>query len=114
VVRGFSAGSPGHAGIDIGGQRGSAIQAAASGIVVYSGAGLAHYGNLLIIKHNDSYLSAYAHNERLLVKEGEAVTGGQRVAEMGSSGTGAQQVILHFEIRVDGVPVNPLKYLPVR
>lgn len=80
--------------------------------MVYSGSGLPHYGNLLIVKHDEHYLSAYAHNERLLVGEGDAVAAGEQIAEMGDSGTGAGAVKLHFEIRRDGEPVDPLKYLP--
>lgn len=114
VLRAFSTGNPGHPGIDIAGARGTPVRAVAAGTVVYSGSGLAHYGKLLIIKHNDSYLSAYAHNDRLLVTEGAAVGAGQVVAEMGNSGAGTRGVSLYFEIRVDGVPVDPLKYLPPR
>lgn len=99
-------------GIDIRGERGEAVRAAAAGSVVYSGNGIPHYGNLLIIKHDEHYLSAYAHNERLLVGEGDTVTTGERIAEMGDSGTGTDTVKLHFEIRRDGEPVDPLKYLP--
>jgi lipoprotein NlpD len=99
-------------GIDIPGTRGDPVRSAAAGRVVYSGSGIPHYGNLLIIKHDDHFLSAYAYNDRLLVGEGDAVTAGQAIAEMGDSGTGASGVSLHFEIRRDGVPVDPLKYLP--
>lgn len=99
-------------GIDIRGERGEAVRAAAAGSVVYSGNGIPHYGNLLIIKHDEHYLSAYAHNERLLVGEGDTVAAGERIAEMGDSGTGTDAVKLHFEIRRDGEPVDPLKYLP--
>lgn len=98
-------------GLDIAGRRGSTIRAAAAGQVVYSGSGLIGYGKLIIIKHDDSFLSAYAHNNELLVKEGDEITAGQKIATMGSSGT--NRVILHFEIRRDGQPVNPLDYLPV-
>jgi lipoprotein NlpD len=104
----------GSLGLDIAGARGSPVVAAADGRVVYSGTGIAHYGNLLIIKHDERYLSAYAHNERLLVGEGDMVKAGQTVAEMGSSGTGTDAVKLHFEIRLDGEPVDPLRYLPPR
>ena len=86
--------------------------AAAGGQVVYSGSGLRGYGKLLIVKHNETFLSAYAHNDRLLVKEGDFVKVGQRIADMGSSGT--DRVKLHFEIRRDGTPVDPLKFLPRR
>jgi len=114
VLRAFSNGNPRHPGIDIAGATGAPVRAVAAGTVVYSGSGLAHYGKLLIIKHNDSYLSAYAHNDRLLVAEGAMVGAGQAVAEMGNSGAGTRGVSLYFEIRVDGVPVDPLKYLPPR
>ena len=97
-------------GIDIVGMRGQAVTASAGGKVVYSGEGLRGYGKLIIIKHNDTYLSAYAHNSKLLVKEGEAVIKGQKIAEMGSTDAGL--VKLHFEIRKNGKPVDPLKYLP--
>lgn len=78
--------------------------------MVYSGNGLRGYGNLIIIKHNNTYLSAYAHNSRILVKEGDSVTKGQKIAEMGN--TDADSVQLHFEIRKNGKPVDPLIYLP--
>lgn len=94
------------------GRRGEPVLAAAAGRVVYAGAGIPHYGNLLIIKHDEHFLSAYAHNERLLVDEGTIVRGGQPVAEMGDSGTGAQVVKLHFEIRRDGTPVDARQHLP--
>ncbi|MFA5172504.1 MAG: peptidoglycan DD-metalloendopeptidase family protein [Sulfuriferula sp.] len=97
-------------GIDIAGTAGQAIYAAAAGKVVYSGAGLRGYGKLVIIKHNAIYLSAYAHNQLILVKEGQSVLRGQKVAEMGN--TDADQVELHFEIRQMGKPVDPMKYLP--
>lgn len=97
-------------GIDIAGKPGQAVTAAAAGKVVYSGAGLRGYGKLIIIKHNNIYLSAYAHNEKILVKEGQAVTKGQKIAEMGSTDT--DLVKLHFEIRKNGKPVDPLKHLP--
>jgi lipoprotein NlpD len=103
-------GTTGGKGIDIAGRRGTAIKAAAPGHVVYSGSGLRGYGKLIIVKHNKRYLSAYAHNERLHVKEGDTVKGGQRIAEMGDSD--AKSVRLHFEIRRDGQPVNPTRYLP--
>ena len=97
-------------GIDIAGKQGSAIVAAADGKVVYSGNGLISYGNLIIIKHNKTFLSAYAYNRKLLVKEGDRVKAGQQVAEMGNKEK--SQPRLHFEIRKNGKPVNPLKYLP--
>ncbi len=99
-------------GVDIAGDLGQPVLAAASGQVVYAGTGLRGYGKLLIIKHNDTFLSAYAHNDRLLVGEGDQVKAGQRIADMGSSGT--SRVKLHFEIRREGTPVDPLNYLPKR
>ncbi|MBT8126386.1 MAG: peptidoglycan DD-metalloendopeptidase family protein [Gammaproteobacteria bacterium] len=97
-------------GINIAAKEGKAIKAAAPGKVVYSGNGLISYGNLVIIKHNRTYLSAYAHNRRLLVKEGEIIKSGQKIAELGKTGTDSPY--LHFEIRKNGKPVNPLEYLP--
>jgi lipoprotein NlpD len=97
-------------GIDIGGKKGAPVVAAATGRVVYAGAGLRGYGKLIIIKHNDTWLSAYAHNENLLVKEQEDVRKGQRIAEMGA--TDSEQVKLHFEVRRVGKPVDPQKILP--
>ncbi len=99
-------------GLDIAGRAGDAVLASADGRVVYSGAGLRGYGNLIILKHNNTYLTAYAHNQTLLVKEDQAVRKGQKIAEMGSSD--AERVKLHFEIRRQGKPVDPLKYLPAR
>ncbi len=99
-------------GIDIAGSLGQPIVATANGSVVYAGSGLRGYGELVIIKHNDTFISAYGHNRRLLVKEGQAVKAGQQIAEMGSTGT--DQVKLHFEIRRQGKPVDPLQYLPKR
>ena len=96
-------------GIDIAGKRGQAVLASATGKVVYSGSGLRGYGKLVIIKHNKTYLSAYAHNDHVLVKEGQSVAKGQKIAEMGN--TDADQVKLHFEIRKFGKPVDPAKYL---
>ncbi|KUI97834.1 peptidoglycan DD-metalloendopeptidase family protein [Vibrio sp. MEBiC08052] len=110
VVRQFSAIDQGNKGIDIAGQRGQSVVSSAAGTVVYSGNALRGYGNLVIIKHNDKYLSAYAHNDRLLVSEGQSVKAGQKIATMGSSGTSS--VRLHFEIRYQGKPVNPKRYLP--
>lgn len=98
-------------GIDIGGAEGDEIRAAASGEVVYAGNGLLGYGNLIIINHSDQFLSAYGHNKVILVKEGEQVRLGQRIAKMGLKG---QKPLVHFEIRKDGQPVNPEKYLPHR
>ena len=102
----------GKQGVEIAGEIGQAIRAAAAGQVVYSGDGLVGYGSLIIIKHDDTYFSAYAHNRRLLVREGIRVSGGQPIAEMGSTGT--NQVKLYFEIRRNGKPVPPRDYLPER
>lgn len=110
VISTYSSSSAGRKGIDIAGKSGQQVVAAASGKVVYSGNGLARYGNLLIIKHNDVYLSAYAHNKALLVNEGQYVKAGQKIATLGRSGT--QQEQLHFEIRRNGKPVDPLRFLP--
>jgi len=96
-------------GLDIGGKAGDAVLAAADGRVVYAGAGLRGYGNLIILKHNNTYLTAYAHNQALLVKEDQVIKRGQKIAEMGNSD--ADQVKLHFEIRRQGKPVDPAKYL---
>lgn len=109
VIRGFSP-SESNPGIDIAGQAGQAVKSAADGRVVYSGDGLRGYGQLIIVKHNETYLSAYAHNRKLLVNEGQQVRRGQPIAEMGSTGT--DRVKLHFEIRKQGTAVNPLQYLP--
>ena len=97
-------------GINIAGKAGQKIVAAADGIVVYSGAGLIGYGELLIIKHNSEWISAYAHNEKRLVAEGVKVKAGQHIADMGQTGTVSD--MLHFEIRRNGKPVDPLLYLP--
>jgi lipoprotein NlpD len=97
-------------GIAIGGEAGAPVLAAGTGKVVYSGSGLRGYGRLIIIKHDENYLSVYAHNSELLVKEGQRVTQGQKIAEMGS--TDAERVELHFEIRHVGKPVDPMQYLP--
>jgi lipoprotein NlpD len=110
VVRRFS--GTVHKGIDIGGAAGDPVQAVAAGTVVYAGAGIPGYGQLIILRHNERYLSAYGHNERLLVGEGDAVAAGQRIATRGSSGT--DSVKLHFEIRDRGKPVDPLGLLPSR
>lgn len=107
LVAGFSEGAK---GVDIAGKLGQPVLASAPGKVVYSGSGLRGYGKLVIIKHNKTYLTAYAHNNQVLVKEGQAVAKGQKIAEMGNSDT--DQVKLHFEIRRLGKPVDPLKYLP--
>ena len=98
--------------LDIAGKPGDEVIASAGGKVVYSGSGLRGYGKLVIIKHDANYLTAYAHNQQLLVKEGESVTKGQKIAELGS--TDADRPKLHFEIRKQGRPVDPLKYLPAR
>ena len=103
-------GRGGNKGIDIGGTFEQPIRAAAPGRVVYAGSGLIGYGKLVIVKHDSRILSAYAHNERLHVGEGDEVKGGQHIADMGRSGKG--RVMLHFEIRRDGKPVDPLRYLP--
>ncbi|WP_245715574.1 peptidoglycan DD-metalloendopeptidase family protein [Propionivibrio dicarboxylicus] len=102
----------GSKGVDIAGKAGDPVLAASDGRVVYSGTGLRGYGKLVILKHNNTYLSAYAHNQTILVKEGQSVTKGQKIAEMGSSD--ADQVKLHFEVRRLGKPVDPMKYLPAR
>jgi lipoprotein NlpD len=99
-------------GLDIGGSVGDSVVAAADGRVVYVGAGLRGYGNLIILKHNNTYLTAYAHNKSLLVVEDQAVRKGQKIAEMGNSD--ADRVKLHFEVRRQGKPVDPAKYLPAR
>ncbi len=110
VIAGFSE-TENRKGVDIVGQRGQAVVASAAGKVVYSGSGLRGYGKLIIIKHNKTYLSAYAHNDQILVKEGQNVSKGQKIAEMGN--TDASQVELHFEIRKFGKPVDPAQYLPL-
>ena len=99
-------------GLGIAGKAGDAVLAAADGRVVYAGAGLRGYGNLIILKHNNTFLTAYAHNQTLLVKEDQAVRKGQKIAEMGN--TDADRVKLHFEIRRSGKPVDPARYLPAR
>jgi len=99
-------------GIELAGKAGDPVRAAADGVVVYSGNGLVGYGELIIIKHNDDFLSAYGHNRKRLVKEGQRVSAGQLIAEMGS--TGASRDELQFQIRRDGNPVDPLDYLPSR
>lgn len=97
-------------GVDIAGRLGQDVKAAAAGNVVYSGSGLLGYGQLVIIKHNETYLSAYAHNDQILVNEGDVVTAGQLIAKMGKNSQGV--TLLHFEIRKNGKPVNPKTYLP--
>jgi len=112
VVGTFTDGRVAGRGLDIAGEPGSPVQATAPGKVVYSGNGLPAYGRLIIIRHADEYLSAYAHNEALLVEEGKRVTAGQQIARMGRSLGG--EPLLHFEIRHRGRPVDPLDYLPPR
>ncbi|GAA5586256.1 murein hydrolase activator NlpD [Acinetobacter calcoaceticus] len=97
-------------GIRYGGNQGDPIYAAADGQVVYAADGLKEYGNLVLIKHIDGYISAYAHNSKMFVKSGDNITAGQKIAEMGS--TGASQVMLEFQIRLDGKPINPINLLP--
>lgn len=111
ILSRYSANS-GNKGIDIGGSSGQGIRAAAAGRVVYAGSGLRGYGQLIIVKHDEAYLSAYAHNSKLLVEDGKAVKKGQQIALMGNTGT--DRVKLHFEIRHRGKPVDPLKFLPKR
>ncbi len=112
IIEPFSVGERGNKGIDIGGRRGNEIKSAADGKIVYAGNALRGYGNLIIINHNDDYLSAYAHNDDILVKEGQQVKAGETIARMGD--TDASSVRLHFEIRYRGESVNPVKYLPRR
>jgi lipoprotein NlpD len=112
ITSNYKANDSSRKGIDISGKEGQAIIAAAPGEVVYSGSGLMAYGELIIIKHSDKYLSAYAHNRRRLVAEGQKVKAGERIAEMGRNDR--NRVLLHFEIRVNGNPRDPLSYLPRR
>jgi len=112
LIKTFASSTQGMKGISISNSRGSSVYAAASGEVVYAGSGLRGYGNLIIIKHNYDYLSAYAHNDKLLIKENEHVKIGQKIAVMGDSGT--DSVRLHFDIRYRGKSVDPLRYLPRR
>jgi len=112
VIAGYSTSGKVNKGVDIAGQAGDAVRAAATGNVVYAGSGLLGYGNLIIVNHNEHYLSAYAHNRKILVQEGEDVKAGQVIAELGSSG--AERPMLHFEIRKNGNPVDPVHYLPPR
>lgn len=111
ILNRFSSGNASR-GLDIAGTKGQPVRASASGRVVYEGNGLRGYGNLVIIKHDNNYLSAYAHNEKVYVSENEVVKAGQRIADIGNSGT--QDDKLHFEIRYKGKPVDPLNYLPDR
>ena len=108
----YAAGEPTRQGVDIGGSAGAPVRAAGDGTVVYSGSGLVGYGELIIIKHSDAWLSAYGHNRKRLVNEGQIVKAGEQIAEMGHSGTARD--MLHFEIRYNGKPVDPLLYLPAR
>lgn len=110
VIAIFSSAQHGNKGIDIAGERGEKVRAAADGKVVYAGDALRGYGRLVIVKHNDDYLSAYAHNDSILVKEQQTVKAGDVIAKMGD--TDAQRVMLHFEVRFRGKSVNPQKYLP--
>jgi len=112
LLRGFQPDANGRKGIDIGGHTDQPVNAAANGKVVYAGSGLVGYGRLIIVKHNENLLSAYGHNNKMLVAEGEYVKAGQKIASMGSSGT--NRTGLYFEIRKNGKPVNPLQYLPRR
>ncbi|MDC9724982.1 MAG: peptidoglycan DD-metalloendopeptidase family protein [Gammaproteobacteria bacterium] len=112
VISTYSKSAAGRKGIDIAGKSGQQVVSSAAGKVVYSGNGLARYGNLLIIKHNDVYLSAYAHNKKLLVKDGQYVKAGQKIATLGRTGTQRDQ--LHFEIRRNGKPIDPMQFLPKR
>lgn len=112
IVSRFGGGEGIATGIGIAGREGQAVEAAAAGRVVYAGSGLIGYGQLVIIRHNDTYLTAYGYNSRLLVEQGQAVARGQKIAEMGRNP--ARQPRLHFEIRRNGVPVDPLPLLPTR
>ncbi len=112
IIEGYTRGEHGNKGIDFGGQRGNQVRSAAAGKIVYAGNALRGYGNLIIINHNDDYLSAYAHNDDILVAEGQTVRSGQTIARMGD--TDSSNVRLHFEIRYRGESVNPLNYLPKR
>lgn len=110
VISTYLAGEPTRQGLDIAGSAGQPVRAASDGVVVYSGAGLVGYGELIIIKHNSEWLSAYGHNRKRMVTEGQRVGAGQQIAEMGR--TAAPRDMLHFEIRFDGKPVDPQLYLP--
>jgi lipoprotein NlpD len=112
VKSAFGSGSLGGKGIDISGRLGQPVRAAAAGEVVYSGSGLIGYGQLIIVKHNETFLSAYGHNSQLAVQEGDRVKAGEAIAQMGE-GPGKEPV-LHFEVRRDGKPVDPMNYLPRR
>ncbi|MBE2211305.1 MAG: peptidoglycan DD-metalloendopeptidase family protein [Xanthomonadaceae bacterium] len=110
LISTYQVGNPTRQGIDIAGNAGEPVRAAADGTVVYSGSGLVGYGELIIVKHNDQWLSAYGHNRKRLVSEGAVVKVGQQIGELGSTGTSRN--MLHFEIRLNGKPVDPLQYLP--
>jgi lipoprotein NlpD len=112
VIKPFSLSGDVNKGVDIGGTLGESVLAAADGVVVYAGGGLRGFGKLVIVKHSDQYLSAYGHNRAIRVKEGQKVKVGQVIAEIGSSGTDRE--MLHFEIRKDGKPADPMIYLPNR
>ena len=112
VVRSFGSGDPVSKGIQISAPEGTDVLAAIDGVVVYSGAGLRGYGNLLIVKHDDAHLSAYAYNRELLAQEGDQVRAGQKIATVGTDAEGNNR--LYFEIRLDGTPVDPIRYLPRR
>ncbi len=112
LIRRFDARSTGKKGINIAGKAGNPVRAAAAGKIVYAGSGLSGYGRLIIIKHNKDFLSAYAHNRKLIAREGQWVKKGELIANMGSSAT--DRIELHFEIRKKGRPVDPLRYLPKR
>ena len=100
-------------GIDIAGKQGERVRSAAGGVVVYAGGSLRGYGKLVIVKHNDLFLSAYGHNESILVKEGDLVEAGQVLARIGRQ-SGSDTNVLHFEIRRKGIPEDPLRYLPMK
>lgn len=112
VVKSFKGSKTIQQGIDISGRMGQTVYSAATGVVVYSGTGLVNYGQLVIVKHNENFLSAYGYNSKLLVKEGDKVKAGQAIAKMGKVGQGIP--LLHFEIRKYGKPINPIKHLPKR
>lgn len=112
IIGRYSDSDPDSKGIKLGGSEGDPVLAAADGEVVYTGNGLLRYGELVILKHDERFLSAYAHNKAINVKEGDRVTRGQKIAELGS--TGIDRDMLHFEIRLDGKPVDPMRYLPAR
>ncbi len=110
LLKQFSREGVGSKGIDIAGKRGDIVKASADGVVVYAGEGLVGYGKLIILRHNDEYITAYAHNDRLIAGEGQRVKIGQNIAELGSTGTDRDK--LHFEIRYKGKPIDPLTILP--